>query len=45
MAKNKNRSGREPKKQKQTKPKAKGIPSPFTAIHEKPVPHPHEEKK
>ena len=45
MAKNKNRSGREPKKQKQNKPKAKGTPSPFAAVHEKPVPHPHEEKK
>src|SRR3954470_1957165 len=45
MAKNKNRSGREPKKQKQNKPKAKAAPSPFASLHEKPVPHPHEEKK
>jgi hypothetical protein len=45
MAKDKNRSGREPKKRKQDKPKPKGHPSPFAAVHEKPVPHPPEKKR
>jgi hypothetical protein len=44
MAKGQKRSGREPKKPKQNK-KARATPSPFAALHEKPVAHPPEPKK
>ena len=45
MAKGQKRSGREPKKPKQDKPKAKAVASPFAAAREKPLAHPPEEKK
>ncbi len=45
MAKGQKRSGREPKKPKQDKPKAKAAASPFAALHEKPLARPPEEKK
>ena len=45
MAKGQKRSGREPKKPKQDKPKAKAAASPFAAAREKPLAHPPEQKK
>ena len=45
MAKGQKRSGREPKKPKQDKPKAKVAASPFAAAYEKPQAHLPEEKK
>ena len=45
MAKGQKRSGREPKKPKQDKPKAKAGASPFAAAHGKPPARPPEEKK
>jgi hypothetical protein len=39
MAKGQKRSGREPKKPKQNKPKVKGVISPFAAVQEKPLAH------
>jgi hypothetical protein len=44
MAKGQKRSGREPKKPKQNKPKATAAASPFVAVHAKPKPHPPEQK-
>jgi hypothetical protein len=45
MAKGRKRSGREPKKPKQDKPKAKAAASPFAAVHERPLAQPPEPKK
>ena len=45
MAKGQKRSGREPKKPKRDKPKAKAAASPFAAVHAKPLARPPEEKK
>ena len=45
MAKGQKRSGREPKKPKQDKPKAKTAASPFAAVHEKPLARTPEQKK
>ena len=45
MAKGQKRSGREPKRPKQDKPKAKAAASPFAAAREKPLARPPEEKK
>ena len=45
MAKGQKRSGREPKKPKQEKSKAKAAASPFAAAREKPLSHPPGEKK
>jgi len=45
MAKGQKRSGREPKKPKQNKPKVKSVASPFAAAHERPLAHPTEQKK
>ncbi len=45
MAKGQKRSGREPKKPKQDKPKAKAAASPFAAAREKPLARPPGEKK
>ena len=45
MAKGQKRSGREPKKPKQDKPKAKAAASPFAAVHGKPLARAPEEKK
>jgi hypothetical protein len=45
MAKGQKRSGREPKKPKRDKPKAKAAASPFAALHAKPLARPPEEKK
>jgi hypothetical protein len=45
MAKGQKRSGREPKKPKQDKPKAKAAASPFAAAREKPLARPPEQKK
>ncbi len=44
MAKGQKRSGREPKKPKQDKPKAKAAASPFAAGHEKPAAPPANKK-
>jgi hypothetical protein len=44
MAKGQKRSGREPKKPKQGKPKVKAAASPFTAVHDKRVPTPEHKK-
>ena len=45
MAKGQKRSGREPKKPKQDKPKAKAAASPFAAARENPLARPPEETK
>ena len=45
VAKGQKRSGREPKKPKQDKPKAKAAASPFAAAREKPLARPPGEKK
>jgi hypothetical protein len=45
MAKGQKRSGREPKKTKQIKPKVKAPASPFAAVHDKPMSHLPEPKK
>ncbi len=44
MAKGQKRSGREPKKPKQNKPKVKAAASPFTAVHDKTVTGPVHKK-
>src|SRR6478672_13835914 len=44
MAKGQKRSGREPKKPKQSKSKATVAASPFTAVHAKPAPTPESKK-
>ncbi len=45
MAKGQKRSGREPKKPKQDKPKAKAAASPFAAVRETPQARPPGAKK
>ena len=45
MAKGQKRSGREPKKPKQDKPKPIARGSPFAAVHERPTPAKPEPKK
>ena len=45
MAKGQERSGREPKKPKQDKPKAKAAASPFAAARAKPLARPPEQTK
>jgi hypothetical protein len=44
MAKGQKRSGREPKKPRQNKPKATAAASPFAAVHTKPASTPKPEK-
>jgi hypothetical protein len=44
MAKGQKRSGREPKKPKQNKPKQTPAASPFTSVHAKPAPAPEPKK-
>ena len=44
MAKGQKRSGREPKKPKKDKSKAKAAASPFAAVHGKPAPTPEPKK-
>ena len=44
MAKGQKRSGREPKKPKQSKSKVTAAASPFTAVHAKPAPAPESKK-
>jgi hypothetical protein len=44
MAKSQKRSGREPKKPKQSKSRATAAASPFTAVHAKPAPTPDPKK-